>query len=116
MTTTDTPGRPCGLPGCDEPHYADGICLEHHAQFHATPTTAQAEPRDTPPTTRVPSLSGRLRLSPMFTLVGCDAEGVAVAGYGVYGSGELAEGAAQMLAALGIPVKMMIVPFYEVTP
>lgn len=36
--------------------------------------------------------------------------------YGVYGTGELAEGAARMLGALRIPDAMQIVPFYEVAP
>lgn len=112
--TTDTTPRPCGMPGCDDPHYADGLCEDHHRQFHPDAT----EPRESAPqpVAAAPAPSGRLRLSPMFALVGCDADGVAGAVYGVYGTGDLAQSASGMISALGIPGRMQIVPFYEVTP
>lgn len=113
MTTTDT--RPCSFHGCNEPAHTDGICIDHYRQFR--PDTPVTGPQDAAPTAPAATAAprGRLRLSPMFTLVGM-YEGLATACYGVYGTGELAESAAEMLTALGIPGRLQILPFYEVTP
>ena len=121
MTDTTTE-RPCSFPGCDEPAEADGACVEHWKQFNTAVPPVGAEPRGAVPADRAPNPgaptpSGRLRLAPMFAVVRCYYSDPGVmAVYGAYGSEELAQRAAGMLTELGIPDKLEVVPFYEVTP
>ncbi len=116
MTDITTPAPMCSMLGCDDPRHADGLCLGHWQQFNgpvadAVPTVQQtAAPA-------APAPTGRLRLTPMYAVVRCYyADQGVMAVYGAYGTQELAQGAADKLAEMGIPDKLEVVPFYEVTP
>lgn len=118
---TDTTAVPmCSMPSCDDPRYADGLCLEHWQQFNgpadaAAPVAARLA--DATPTPAPTAPTGRLRLVPMSAVVRSYHDGSGVmAVYGAYASDALAQGAADKLAELGIPDKLEVVPFYEVTP
>lgn len=102
----------CRFPGCDDPVHADGICQDHHSQFEGG-----AQPTVQPPRDAAPAPTGRLRITPMHAVVRGyhDGSGI-IAVYGVYGTAQLAAAAAANLSGLGIPDKMEVVPFYEVTP
>lgn len=105
----------CRFPGCDDPVHADGICRDHHEQFHGKTDAAPAQQSaDATPAAAVPVPAGRLRISPLHAVV--RTHGPTTAVYGVYGTPELAANAAAMLTELGIPGGMDVVPFYEVTP
>lgn len=112
MTATDLQASVCRFPNCDEPVHADGICLDHYEQFEG-----DAQPTVQPTRDATPAPTGRLRISPLHAVVRSHRDGSAIiAVYGVYGTGELAQAAASNLSGLGIPDKMQVVPFYEVTP
>lgn len=116
MTDT-TPAPMCSMPGCDDPRHADGLCLDHWQQFNGPSDAAPVTALAAAPAVAAPT--GRLRLTPLHAVVRVrihheDREVLGV--YGVYGTPELAQGAADMLASLGLPDEMETVPFYEVTP
>lgn len=117
MTDTTTPAPMCSMPGCDDPRHADGLCLDHWQQFNgpaADAAPAVAQPADAAPT---PAPTGRLKLVPMSAVVRSYHDGSGVmAVYGAYANDGLAQGAADKLAEMGIPDKLEVVPFYEVTP
>jgi hypothetical protein len=119
MTETTAPVPVCRMPGCDDPLYADGLCLDDWQKFNGPVTDAPPtvpQPRDAAPAAPV-APTGRLRLSPLHAIVRAHYDGSGILGvYGVYGTAELAEGAVGMLKGLGIPDDLTVVPFYEVAP